>query len=277
LLATQPPAGFDPAIADYYRRAPEESRLEHGAFLLEGVRTRELIERFVPPPPAVVIDVGGAAGAYGLWLAAAGHEVHLVDPVPRLVAEAERRSAAAPRRLASCTIGDARALDFPDGIADMVLLLGPLYHLTARADRVRALRESRRVLQVGGRLLAAVIPRTASALDGLSRGLFSDPRFGEIVARDLREGQHRNSTERVDYFTTAYFHHPGEIAEELTEAGLGVHGVYGIEGPGWLLPDIAERMADDRRRADVLLVARLLESEPSTLGASAHVLVVAHR
>jgi hypothetical protein len=152
-----------------------------------------------------------------------------------------------------------------------------LYHLTARADRVRALRESRRVLQVGGRLLAAVIPRTASALDGLSRGLFSDPRFGEIVARDLREGQHRNSTERVDYFTTAYFHHPGEIAEELTEAGLGVHGVYGIEGPGWLLPDIAERMADDRRRADVLLVARLLESEPSTLGASAHVLVVAHR
>jgi hypothetical protein len=48
-MAEQPPAGFDPAIAAYYDRAPEESRLEYGAFRLEEVRTRELIERHAPP------------------------------------------------------------------------------------------------------------------------------------------------------------------------------------------------------------------------------------
>lgn len=276
-MATEPRPELDPAIADYYGRAPEESRLEHGAFRLEEARTRELIERHAPPPPATVLDVGGAAGAYALWLASKGYEVHLVDPVPRLVTEAARRSAGATRQLASCRVGDARALDFPDAVADLVLMLGPLYHLTERAERVRALGEARRVLGSGGRLLVAAISRSASALDGLSRGLFADPRFESIVARDLRDGQHRNSTERLDYFTTAYFHRPDELAGELTDAGLVLECLYGIEGPGWLFSDIADRMDDDRRRTEVMRVARLLESEPSVLGISAHILALAVR
>jgi hypothetical protein len=54
-------------------------------------------------------------------------------------------------------------------------------------------------------------------------------------------------------------------------------GLFGIEGPGWILPDVAERLADGRRREDLLRVARLLESEPSMLAASAHLLAVAHK
>src|SRR5262245_51588692 len=120
----------DPAIRDFYDRTPEESRLSQGPFILEEARTRELIERLAPPPPGVVADVGGAAGAYALWLAEAGYTVHLVDATPRLVAEAERRSRAASMPLASCRVGDARDLDLPGDSADVVLLLGPLYHLT---------------------------------------------------------------------------------------------------------------------------------------------------
>ncbi|HEX3233487.1 MAG TPA: class I SAM-dependent methyltransferase [Gemmatimonadales bacterium] len=266
---------IDPNIAAFYQQTPEEQRLEHGPFLLEALRTRELIERHAPEAPATVLDVGGAAGAYALWLADAGYAVHLVDAMPRLVAEAQRRSATASRPLASCRVGDARALDFPDRSADIVLLLGPLYHLTEAPDRVRALREVQRVLKPGGRLFAAAISRWASALDGLTRDLFQDPRFTAIVDRDLREGQHRNPTERLDYFTTAYFHRPDELCAEVASAGLTVEGLYGIEGPGWLLSDVAERLADPRRRADLLQAARLLEAEPSVLGTSAHLLVVA--
>jgi SAM-dependent methyltransferase len=212
---------------------------------------------------------------YALWLADAGYTVHLVDPVPRLVAEAQRRSVARPRPLASCRVGEARALDFPDQSADMVLLLGPLYHLTEAVDRSRALNEARRVLKPGGQLFAAAISRWASALDGLARDLFQDPRFAAIVERDLREGQHRNPTERVDYFTTAYFHRPDELRAELVGAGLVLEGLYGVEGPGWLLSDVTARLADPRRRDDLLRVARLLESEPWVLGVSAHLLAVA--
>jgi SAM-dependent methyltransferase len=266
---------LDRRIAQFYHQTPEEDRLEQGPFILEKVRTREVIERHARRPPATVLDVGGAAGAYALWLADAGYTVHLIDAAPRLVAEAERRSAGRSRPLASCRVGDARALDFPAGSADIVLLLGPLYHLTEASDRARALGEARRVLRPGGQLFAAAISRWASALDGLSRDLFQDQRFATIVERDVREGQHRNPTERLDYFTTAYFHRPEELRAEVVDAGLTVDGLYGLEGPGWILSDVTERLADPRRRADLLQVARLLESEPSILGASAHMLAVA--
>jgi hypothetical protein len=35
-----------------------------------------------------VLDVGGAAGAYLLWVASLGYEVHLLDTATRLVDEA---------------------------------------------------------------------------------------------------------------------------------------------------------------------------------------------
>src|SRR5918997_4158640 len=116
-MSEAPPDGFDPAIAAFYERTPEETRLRQGPFQLEEARTRELIQRFAPPPPATVLDVGGAAGAYALWLAAAGYSVHLVDAVPRMVRKAERRSRLAERPLASCRVADARALGTPDRTA----------------------------------------------------------------------------------------------------------------------------------------------------------------
>ncbi len=274
-MGERPPPGFDPGIAAYYERAPEETRLTQGPFQLEEARTRELIQRFAPPPPATVLDVGGAAGAYALWLASAGYTVHLVDPAPRLVAEARRRSATAVRPLAGCRVGDARALDAAGESADIVLLLGPLYHLTDRADRIRALTEAARVLKLGGWLFAAAISRWASALDGLARELLQDARFVRILEQDLRDGQHRNPTERLDYFTTAYFHHPDQLADEIRAAGLTLTGIYGVEGPGWILPDVAERMADPTRRDALLQVARALETEPFVLGTSAHLVAVA--
>jgi hypothetical protein len=93
----------------------------------------------------------------------------------------------------------------------------------------------------------------------------------------LRNGQYRNTTGRLDYFTTAYFHRPEERRSEVAEAGLQVAGLYGIEGPGWILSDIHDRMSDSRRRADLLRVARILAPESSLLGVSAHLLIVAEK
>jgi SAM-dependent methyltransferase len=268
------PVRVDPAIAAYYERTAEESRLETGPFRLEAIRTRELIRRHAPRPPATVLDVGGAAGAYAFWLAGEGYHVRLVDAVHRLVALAQRTNAGAPHRLASCVVGDARALPVPTACAGVVLLLGPLYHLVSESDRRQALAEAARVLRPDGVLFAAGISRCASALDGLSRGLLGDPTFAAIVDRDLADGQHRNPTGSPDYFTTAYFHRPEELRLELTDAGFEVEGVYGVEGPAWILGDLDERLKDAASRHVVLQTARKLESEPSVIGMSAHFLAV---
>jgi SAM-dependent methyltransferase len=181
------------------------------------------------------------------------------------------------RPLASCEVGDARATHFADSTADIVLLLGPLYHLTDASERQRALRESARILAPGGVLFAAGISRWASALDGLVRDLFQDPAFVDIVERDLRDGQHRNVTARLDYFTTAYFHRPDDFRSEIANAGLVVDDVFGVEGPGWLLQDVSRRLEDPRMRSDLLRMARICETEPSLIGASAHLLAVARK
>jgi ubiquinone/menaquinone biosynthesis C-methylase UbiE len=271
------PPELDPAIAGFYQAAAEEHRLKEGASLLEALRTKELIERYAPGPPKRVIDIGGGAGAYATWLADTGYEVHLVDAAPRLVEEARRQSASTKRPLASCEVGDARATHFADSTADIVLLLGPLYHLTNANERHRALREAARILAPRGVLFAAAISRWASTLDGLVRDLFQDSVFVAIVDRDLRDGQHRNATSRLDYFTTAYFHKPDDLRGEIANAGLLVEGVFGVEGPGWLLQDVSRRLDDPRMRADLLRVARTCETEPSLLGVSAHLLAVARK
>jgi ubiquinone/menaquinone biosynthesis C-methylase UbiE len=267
---------LDSEIAAHYASVPEQQRL--GPWSLERVRTWELLNRHLPPPPAVVLDVGGAAGVHALPLAAKGYEVHLVDPVALHVQQALRASAEpAATALASATVGDARQLDRPDASVDAALLLGPLYHLTDRADRLRALAEARRVLRPGGVLAAAAISRFASTLDGLVRGSLDAPDFEAIVERDVREGQHRNPTRRPEWFTTAYFHLPEELGQEVGAAGLRLHAVFAVEGPASMLPDIPQRLADPTRRERVLAAIRRVETEPSLLGASSHLLAIGHR
>lgn len=150
---------IDPDVRAYYESRPEEDRLTAGPSQLEAARTRRLIERHAQEPPATVLDVGGAAGFYALWLAEKGYTVHLVDPMERLVEEARRRSVHAAHPVETCRVGDARSLPFASASVDIVLLLGPLYHLTAAGDRALALSETARVLRPGGALFVAAISR----------------------------------------------------------------------------------------------------------------------
>lgn len=159
----------------HYAEGREQGRLSRGAGRLEQLRTLELLARWLPAAPAVILDVGGAAGRYALPLAASGYDVHLVDPVPLHISQAQEASRAASRPLISIRTGDARALPFADGSADAVLLLGPLYHLIDREERLQALREAVRVLKPHGVAVVAGISRFASTADGIVAGMLCAP------------------------------------------------------------------------------------------------------
>lgn len=250
----------------------EASRLSSGASLLELLRTQWVIERLLPDGPLRIADIGGGPGVYAEWLAGLGHDVVLVDPVQRHVDEA---GALQPcHGSITAEVGDARALDLPDESFDAVLLLGPLYHLQARTDRDAALREALRVLRPGGLIFVAAISRFASFHDGLAQGFLFDADFGATVASTIATGIHANPTRNPNWFTDAYFHLPGELHVELSEAGLVDTTVIGLEGAAALLPDLDDRLGDTQQRQVLLDFLDQLDGEPSLLGVSPHLLGV---
>ena len=261
-----------PEIAAYYELGAEQDRLTARTGRLERLRTQELLERFLPAPPAVVLDVGGGPGAYAVPLARAGYAVHLVDAVPLHVAQAGEAAAAAGTALASAAVGDARSLGAPNASADAVLLLGPLYHLLETDERVAALIEARRVLRPGGVVCAVGISRFASLLEGLRLGWAAE--HPEVVESGLHTGTHRNPDARRGFFTTAHFARPEELAGEVEAAGFGLVGLLAVEGPGTLVTDLDDWLDDPRRRDWLLGELRRVETEPSLLGASPHLLAV---
>lgn len=258
---------LDPEMVAYYDRGGERARLTD-APSLERLRTQVLLERYLPPAPAKVLDVGGAAGVHAAWLAGLGYEVHLVDPVTLHVEQAREAGGF------TAAVGDARRLEEPDDAYDAVLLLGPLYHLVEQDERVLALAEAGRVCRRDGVVLAAAISRYASSFDGFFRGFVDEDGFVAMMADDLRSGRHVNPGRQPQRFTTAYFHHPDELTEEVVQAGLQPGPVLPVEGMLAWAPGIEARLADPRQRALVLELLAAMEEDPSVLAATAHLLAV---
>jgi len=264
------------SIEQYYAEFPEHDRLSSAAGQLEFERTKIIVRRFLPTPPAIVADIGGGTGPYSFWLASLGYETHLIEPSIRLVEICRKQmqsssSQAKPRTL---ELGDARSLRFGDASCDAVLMFGPLYHLTERDDRIRALRESHRVLKPGGHVFGATITRVASFIDALCHDLLGDPSFRPILEADVETGQHRNPTDNILYFTDAFFHRRAEIRTEMEEAGFEVVAQLPIEGLGILAHDFDSVWSDPQKRSSLLELLARTEGIEEVNGASAHYISV---
>ncbi|MFE5597452.1 class I SAM-dependent methyltransferase [Streptomyces sp. NPDC056549] len=261
-----------PEIIDFYTRSDEAARLHTTATgALELTRTQELLRRHLPPAPARVLDVGGGPGAHARWLAADGYLVHVVDPVPKHV-----RQAAALDHV-TAELGDARHLTALTGTYDVVLLLGPLYHLHGKADRLSALTEAARVVRPGGLIAAAAISRYSPLLDYIATTGITEPAIQNGVRDTLDQGRYAGQRG----FTVAYFQTATELCTEVTQAGLTKPTVYGIEGPGWAAVKAIEKYTDTNLLGTdmydaALAAARIADPHPALTDASAHILAIAN-
>ena len=219
-------------VVGHYETIREEDRISSGLGQLELLRVQEVLRRHLPAAPARVLDVGGGTGIHASWLAERGDRVHVIDLTPRHVEKVRKNLG---RLGVTAEEGDARALNVADDSFDVVLLFGPMYHLTTVEDRKQALREAMRAGRPGAVVAVAAISRFASLFDGLARGYLFDSNFRTIVERDLAEGQHRNPDNHPHWFTTAYFHDPEELRNELERTDLELVELVGLEGlAGWL-------------------------------------------
>ena len=192
-----------------------------------------------------------------------GHDVEIVDIVPGHVERARARGFVARE-------GDARDLPYEDHSFDVVLLLGPLYHLIGAPDRAMALAEARRVLRPNGLVAAAAVTRIAVALDYLRKGRLHTADALAMAARIVSNG-HDDSGFGAGIF---YFHTVEELREELLAAGFVDVSVRGVEGPAWPLIDPA-CPPDDPLIAQVAAIAEMADGDDTLAGASSHLLALA--
>lgn len=252
-------------IVDYYTaHFQEAARLSsRPSARLEWLRTCELLDELLPAAPARILDVGGADGAYARKLVTAGHQVRLLDLVPAHVTQARAGLPAI-----DADVADARALPEPDDAYDATLLLGPLYHLVDRDDRITALTEAVRVTRPGGMVVAAAISRFAGPLH-----FAATRRWDESIAREARALLADGRPNAGFGFTVVYFHRVEELVDELHTVGLDRVAVQGIEGPGWTAAEAVVGTPDAARVFDDALgLARVYGGEPALAAASAHLL-----
>jgi len=265
------------SIQKYYETFSEASRLQSPAGQLEQIRSQEILLRFLPEPPADILDVGGGSGPYTLWLAELGYRSHLLEPSPSLLSQARQAASRSASPPASLQAGDARSLPFGNDSMDAVLMFGPLYHLTDPSDRQQALQESLRVLREGGLLFAVGISRFAPLVDSLNPDFLKDDRFRPILQNDLMTGQHRNPTENMHYFTDAYLTLPDELSSEITGAGFRDVKIVPIQGVGVIAERIAEILSDRQLRSSFMNIVRMGEAIPWLAAITGHMMAVANK
>lgn len=258
-------------VARRYDLTDEEGRLwTPGLGDLVRLRTWDIFDRFLPAMGRI-IDVGGGPGAHAAYLAERGYEVALLDPVEKHVELAKGRARASSEWTFEAMLGEARQLPFDDESCDVVLLMGPMYHLVEAQDRKLALQEARRVLRPGGRILAEVISRYAWVLDASMEGLLDEPGVFDNFLVNIKSGLSQDPAKFTEGEFWAYLHLPEEIHSELSLSGFSDVDLLAIEAFAWLLSDLEQRM----KTPEALLRAiRLTEAEPSMIGCSAHIMAV---
>lgn len=292
---------FDEDIQSFYTSADEEARLTKTVgSRVEFLRVQSILRTLLSPASAV-IDVGGATGIHSTWLAADGHTVTLVDPVPSQVEAARQHGTF------TAMVGDARQLDIQDNSADATLLFGPLYHLMDMEDRVRAFAEASRVTKPGGFVVAAGVSRHSVCLFMHS--------YGEFLANQQNSAStsnEENTTEALldathlirptagghvsvgsgvvellelgtvprlgEGFPCAHCHTTDELRHEARSAGLDVCATYGVEGPSEAALEQLELPEHEGLVDAAMKIAEAFDGEnvsDAIKDRSAHILIVA--
>ena len=266
-------------IYNFYNNGAEIGRLERGLGIVEFHRTKEILSRYIDGGK-VIYDIGGGIGRYAAWLAKKGNEVHLIELAENAVEYAKANMMQDCHFIAET--GNALKVNRPDESADVVLLMGPLYHLRNREDRLQSLREAFRVLKKGGLLMAAGISKFSSMTWGLSvygekNDFIDDPVFCNMVKGEMTTGDHVRPKEYPKFIAEAYFTTSEEMKSEIAKAGFAVEKAIAVEGCIWFTPHLQEKWEDEASRERLLDIVRITESEPEMMGMSPHFLVVAKK
>jgi ubiquinone/menaquinone biosynthesis C-methylase UbiE len=233
------------------------------------------ISRYLPPPPARVLDIGGGPGRYSIWLAETGYRVTLADLSPDLLEVARARTKEAGVELEAFVEANAVELSaFGDASFDAALSLGPMYHIMEDSDRAAAAKELHRVLKPGAAVFAAFLNRLQVLRVAVNQDI---PLFTPFTF-DMVQKWHQGV---LDFpipgtFNLAYLYHPADIAPFMEEAGFQTLELVSSQS---LAGDVQRHLALFAERQPELypwVMHELIElaNEPAILGSGFHILYI---
>ena len=144
-------------LTEMYDKYDEDTRLtrtRHGQ--LEFFTTMKYIHKYLKPGMKI-LEVGAGTGRYSISLAKEGYDVTAVDLVKSNL-DVLKKNAAGITNIKAYQCDALDLSKFDDEAFDMVLVLGPLYHLYFEKDQKRAIDEALRLCKKNGVLMFAFIP-----------------------------------------------------------------------------------------------------------------------
>jgi ubiquinone/menaquinone biosynthesis C-methylase UbiE len=270
-LTTQP---SNTLIERYYdfSTSNEWSRLDRHR--TEFAITLRALKEYLPAAPAKILDCGGGPGRYAIELTKQGYTVTLFDLSAINLSFARTQAYSAGVAVSAYEHGTATDLSrFADESFDVVLLLGPLYHLLTHDERFQSLSEAHRVLKKDGVMFASFVTQYAAlrffAKDA-PEWILQHPKELEAFWQSGVFPPIRNDgTEFL-----AYFAPPASVKPLVESAGFNVKTVLACEGTVSMIDEKINALEGELWEAWVDLNYRLAP-DPSLHGACEHLLVVA--
>ena len=247
-------------VQEVYRRYNEDSRLNKSkAARVEFLTTIRYIEKYLTPG-AKILDVGASAGEYSLYFARKGYQVSALELADANIVAFQAKIT--DRDHIELVQGNALDLSRYDSNAfDVVLLLGPLYHLHEEADKLRCIEEARRVCKPDGKIFLAFISNDIVILT-----------MQQCQEDYLVNGDYNKDTFRLDDFPFV-FHTPDRCRELLTKAGIQICHEVASDGASELLQDLVNGL-DEASYQQYLRYHFYICEKPEFLGMSNHLLFV---
>lgn len=243
-----------------YEIFDENARLNRSkAARVEFITTVRAIES-VLRPDARILDVGAGAGEYSLHFAQKGYDVTAVELSPANITTFEKKiKPEHPVRLLQGNALDLSA--FTDESFDVVLLMGPLYHLSSASDRDRAIAEAKRVCKQDGVIFFAFIGNDMVVLTELSYR----PQF-------FSENTYDHESFKVEDFPFVFFT-LDQMREMLTRNSVKIQREIAADGVSELMEDMINALSE----ADYTQYVRYhlyCSEKPEMLGRSSHLLFI---
>lgn len=144
-------------LDELYKRFDEDKRLNvNRAESIEFLTTISFIDRYLKEGMRI-LDVGAGTGAYSIHYANKGFNVTAVELVKRN-AEIIKSKIAGSKLNVDVIQGNALDMSYlADESFDMVLCLGPLYHLDSDMDKLKCIEETKRVCKKSGKIFYAYL------------------------------------------------------------------------------------------------------------------------